>query len=52
MELDLASPKVYGDKAKFLQSEAAYKTNGEELVKANAAYEIAFEKLMELEEKI
>ncbi len=52
LELDLASPDVYGDKSKFQQTEAAYKTNADELKKANAEYEIAFEKLMELEEKI
>ncbi|HEX2683260.1 MAG TPA: ABC transporter ATP-binding protein, partial [Ferruginibacter sp.] len=52
LEQDLASPEVYNDKNKFLQTETAYKTNAAELVKANAAYEAAFEKLMELEDKI
>ena len=52
LELDLASPDVYGDKTKFLQTETAYKTNADDLKKANAEYEIVFEKLMELEEKI
>jgi len=52
LELDLASPDVYGDKTKFLQTENAYKANADELKKANAEYEIVFEKLMELEEKI
>jgi ATP-binding cassette subfamily F protein 3 len=52
LELDLASPAVYGDKTKFLQTEAAYKTNADDLKKANAEYEVVFEKLMELEEKI
>jgi ATP-binding cassette subfamily F protein 3 len=52
LELDLASPDVYGDKTKFLQTETAYKNADDELKKANAAYEIVFEKLMELEEKI
>ena len=52
LEIDLASPDVYGDKNKFQQTEAAYKTNADELKKANADYEIVFEKLMELEEKI
>jgi len=52
LELDLASPGVYGDKTKFQQTEAAYKTNTDDLKKANAEYEIVFEKLMELEEKI
>ncbi|MBK8520634.1 MAG: ABC-F family ATP-binding cassette domain-containing protein [Ferruginibacter sp.] len=52
LELDLASPDVYGDKTKFLQTETAYKNADAELKKANAEYEIVFEKLMELEEKI
>ena len=52
LELDLASPDVYGDKSKFQQAESAYKINTEELNKANAEYETVFEKLMELEEKI
>ena len=51
LELDLTSPNIYGDKTKFQQTEAAYKTNADELKKANSAYEIVFEKLMELEEK-
>ncbi len=52
LELDLASPDVYGDKNKFLQTEAAYNNAAVELKKANTEYEIVFEKLMELEEKI
>ena len=52
LELDLASPDVYGDKTKFLQTETAYNNAADELKKANAEYEIVFEKLMELEEKI
>ena len=52
LEIDLASPDVYGDKNKFQQTEAAYKTNADELKKVNAEYEVVFEKLMELEEKI
>ncbi|MBK7306045.1 MAG: ABC-F family ATP-binding cassette domain-containing protein [Chitinophagaceae bacterium] len=52
LELDLASPDVYGDKTKFLQTENAYKANADDLKKANAEYEIVFEKVMELEEKI
>jgi len=43
---------VYGDKTKFLQTENAYKANADDLKKTNAEYEIVFEKLMELEEKI
>jgi len=52
LELDLASPDVYNDKNKFQQTETAYKTNATNLQKVNAEYEIVFEKLMELEEKI
>jgi ATP-binding cassette subfamily F protein 3 len=52
LELDLASPDVYGDKTKFLQTETAYKNADAELKKANTEYEIVFEKLMELEAKI
>ncbi|MEO7307537.1 MAG: ABC-F family ATP-binding cassette domain-containing protein [Ferruginibacter sp.] len=52
LEQDLASPEVYNDKNKFLQTEAAYKTSAADLQKVNSEYEIVFEKLMELEEKI
>ena len=52
LELDLASPDVYGDKNKFLQAETAYNNAADELKKANAEYEVVFEKLMEMEEKI
>ena len=52
LEADLASPDIYSDKIKFQQAETAYKTNAENLKNTNAEYEIAFEKLMELEEKI
>ena len=52
LELDLASPDVYGDKNKFLQAETAYNNAADELKKANAEYEVVFEKLMEMEDKI
>ena len=51
METDLALPDVYSNKARFLETEASYKINTEELQKANTEYEIVFEKLMKLEEK-
>ncbi len=51
LEASLASPDVYGDKTKFLETESAYKANADDLKKANTEYEIVFEKLMELEEK-
>ncbi|HNA01059.1 MAG TPA: ABC transporter ATP-binding protein, partial [Ferruginibacter sp.] len=52
LEAELASPEVYNDKNRFLQTEARYKDTQAELAKASAAYETAFEKLMELEEKM
>lgn len=52
LEADLASPDVYGDKEKFLATETAYKTNATNLQKTNAEYEIVFETLMELEERM
>lgn len=52
LEADLASPEVYNDKNRFLQTEARYKDTQAELAKASAAYETAFEKLMELEDKM
>jgi ATP-binding cassette subfamily F protein 3 len=51
LETDLALPDVYSNKARFLETEASYKINTEELQKANTEYEIVFEKLMKLEEK-
>lgn len=52
LEAELASPEVYNDKNRFLQTEARYKDTQAELAKASAAYETAFEKLMELEDKM
>ena len=51
-EAALASPEVYGDKNKFLETETAYKNISVELTQANADYEVVFEKVMELEEKM
>ena len=51
LEADLASPAVYGDKTKFLETEAAYKLNADDLLNANTEYETVFDKLMKLEEK-
>ncbi|HQR01337.1 MAG TPA: ATP-binding cassette domain-containing protein, partial [Ferruginibacter sp.] len=39
LEADLASPEVYNDKNRFLQTEARYKATQAELAKASAAYE-------------
>ena len=52
LEGALASPEVYGDKNKFLETETAYKNVNTELTQANADYEVVFEKVMELEEKM
>lgn len=52
LEADMASPALYSDKVKFTETEAAYKINTAELDKANNEYEIVFEKVMTLEEKL
>ena len=52
LESDLASKEVYGDKSKFLETETSYKIAMEELDAANREYELVFEQLMELEEKM
>jgi ATP-binding cassette subfamily F protein 3 len=52
LEAALASPEIYNDKNKFVQTETDYKTTAAELEKLNAEYEVVFEKVMELEEKM
>jgi len=52
LEAALALPEIYNDKARFLQAETDYRNSSSELEKLNAEYEIVFEKLMELEEKL
>jgi ATP-binding cassette subfamily F protein 3 len=52
LEAALASPEIYNDKNKFVQAETDYKNNTAELEKLNAEYEVVFEKVMELEEKM
>jgi ATP-binding cassette subfamily F protein 3 len=52
LETDMASPTLYSDKVKFTETEATYKINTAELEKANNEYEIVFEKVMMLEEKL
>jgi ATP-binding cassette, subfamily F, member 3 len=52
LEAALAHPDTYNDKTKFVQTETDYKKAGEELTKLNAAYEVVFEKVMELETKM
>ena len=52
LETGLASPEIYNDKNKFVQTETAYKNTTAELDKLNTEYEVVFEKVMELEEKM
>lgn len=52
LEAALADPGTYNDKTKFVQTETDYKAAGTELEKLNAEYEVVFEKVMELEEKM
>lgn len=47
----LASPDIYGDKAKFIQAETAYNDLRKEIAMASAEYETAFEKLMDWESR-
>ena len=48
----MASPGNYADKDKFHQIEVDYKNVSSELTVLNKEYEIVFEKVMELEEKM
>jgi len=50
LEADLATPEIYLDKEKFIDTENRYKQNTIELQKVNKEYESLFEKIMELEE--
>lgn len=52
LEAGLATPEIYNDKNKFVKTETDYKTTAAELVQLNAEYEVVFEKVMELEEKM
>jgi len=52
LEAAMAAPGNYADKDKFHKIEADYKTVSAELVILNKEYEIVFEKVMELEEKM
>ena len=49
MENALATPEIYTNSTKFSQTETDYKNISDQLEKANAEYEIVFEKIMELE---
>jgi ATP-binding cassette subfamily F protein 3 len=52
LEQLMASPDGYSNKEKFHQTELSYKNITSELVTLNKEYEIVFEKVMELEEKM
>jgi ATP-binding cassette subfamily F protein 3 len=52
IEGQLSNPEVYAVKEKFVEAEKSYQTVKAEVARAQASYEIAFEKLMELEEQI
>ena len=49
LESQLGAPDIYSNKEKFAETERQYKSITAELTTCNAAYEQAFEKLMELE---
>lgn len=50
LETQLADPGTYADKNKFLDIEQQYQQVSEKFTKVNSDYEIAFEKMMGLEE--
>jgi len=50
LEAQLASPEVYSDKQKFIEAETAYNKQLELLSKIQSDYDVAFEKLLELED--
>ena len=52
LETAMASPEGYASKDKFQQTETDYKSVTAELTSLNKEYEIVFEKVMELEEKM
>ncbi len=52
LETAMAAPDSYSNKEKFHQTETAYKKVTEELGLLNKEYEVVFEKVMELEEKM
>ncbi len=45
----LAAPEIYSDKNQFIKTEAEYKNTLEKWEKANAEYEVVFEKMMNME---
>jgi ATP-binding cassette subfamily F protein 3 len=51
MEAQLSDPSTYSDKDKFKQTETSYQKLSKDLKELNSEYEVAFEKVMELESK-
>lgn len=52
LEAQLADPSVYADKDRFLKLDESYKNNAQKLQSLNKDYDQAFERMMELEEKL
>jgi ATP-binding cassette, subfamily F, member 3 len=52
LEAKLADPQIYSDRTKFQQAEKAYADAKRTAATLQTMYEAAFEKLMELEEKV
>jgi len=51
LELQLSTPDIYADRQKFLVAESEYKKAALQLTIARQQYDVALEKLMELEEE-
>jgi ATP-binding cassette subfamily F protein 3 len=51
-ELQLSEPSTYSDREKFVQTEEAYQRLSKELIQLNKEYDLVFEKVMELENKM
>ncbi|MEJ7675821.1 MAG: ABC transporter C-terminal domain-containing protein [Chitinophagaceae bacterium] len=51
LESSLVSPEIYTNNNKFSQTESDYKIASDQLEKANAEYEVVFEKIMALAAK-
>jgi ATP-binding cassette subfamily F protein 3 len=49
LESALATPEIYTNSVKFSQTESEYKNISDQLQKANAEFEIVFEKMIQLE---
>ncbi|HVZ96480.1 MAG TPA: ATP-binding cassette domain-containing protein [Chitinophagaceae bacterium] len=52
LEKELASPEIYVEKQRFLDTESKYHKNAADLQKAHEEYEKIFEKMMSLEQEI